>query len=170
MRLKMPRAPGKRNAARVNRFDALSLIAAVVPRGPAVWADFGAGHGTFAQALADQLGPAGRVYAVDRDGAAIAWLERLVLSRSGRIIPLRADFAGRLVLPGISPEALDGMLLANALHYVRDAACVLVRLTEWLRPERLRRDRRLAGHLPPLAARVPAINQFLDRVLGPVRR
>jgi pimeloyl-ACP methyl ester carboxylesterase len=26
------------------------------------------------------------------------------------------------------------------------------------------------GHLPPLEARVPAINTFLDRVLGPVRR
>jgi hypothetical protein len=27
-----------------------------------------------------------------------------------------------------------------------------------------------AGHIPPLEARVPAINQFLDQVLGPVIR
>ena len=26
------------------------------------------------------------------------------------------------------------------------------------------------GHIPPLEARVPAINRFLDQVLGPVRR
>jgi pimeloyl-ACP methyl ester carboxylesterase len=27
-----------------------------------------------------------------------------------------------------------------------------------------------AGHLPPLEARVPAINRFLDETLGPVSR
>jgi len=27
-----------------------------------------------------------------------------------------------------------------------------------------------AGHLPPLEARVPAINKFLDQMLGPVTR
>ena len=27
-----------------------------------------------------------------------------------------------------------------------------------------------SGHVPPLEARVPAINEFLDRTLGPVER
>src|SRR4029077_5841347 len=39
-----------------------------------------------------------------------------------------------LDLPDLAPSGLDGLLLANALHFVSDAEAVLGRLTGWLRP------------------------------------
>jgi len=55
--------------------DAQALIAGAVPRRAGVWADLGAGDGTFTQALARLLEPGSRIYAVDRDRAALAALE-----------------------------------------------------------------------------------------------
>jgi ubiquinone/menaquinone biosynthesis C-methylase UbiE len=118
----------------VNRSDAVNLLAAAVPRGPGVWADLGAGHGTFTRALGDLLGPEGTISAVDREPGAIAALERLASRAGARVTPVHADFTHGFELPGLAPGSLDGMLLANALHYVREAGAVLARLAEWLRP------------------------------------
>src|SRR5690348_3116034 len=55
-----------RYGSRMDAQEAERLIAPAVPAGPAVWADFGAGDGTFTRALAERLGPGSRIYAVDR--------------------------------------------------------------------------------------------------------
>jgi len=107
---------------------ALRLIEAAVPSGPAVWADFGAGDGTFSRALATRLGPGGRVYAVDRDVRALRRLTRR------DITVVRADLEQPFELPDAHAGSLDGMLIANALHYIRDGAGVLARLAGWLVP------------------------------------
>jgi trans-aconitate methyltransferase len=104
--------------------DAAELIApAVAPGG--TWADLGAGSGTFTRALVRLLGPAARVHAVDRDGAAMAAL------RVPSVTTHVADFTGALDLP-----PLDGALLANALHFVpyAEQPRVLERVVGWLRP------------------------------------
>jgi SAM-dependent methyltransferase len=100
-----------------------------------VWADLGAGRGTFTIALATMLGPSGRVYAVERDASAIDALERLARRRGhdecALIEVVRGDFATtRLEL-----EDLDGVLMANSLHYVSDdeQAPLLARLVDGLR-------------------------------------
>ena len=51
------------------------------PVGP-VWADMGAGSGTFTFALARLLGPEGRVVAVDREPAALESLRRRLEARA----------------------------------------------------------------------------------------
>ena len=48
------------------------------------------------------------------------------------VLPL-GNLASRVDLPGVN-SATDGMLFANALHFVRDPAPVLARLAAWLRP------------------------------------
>ena len=83
-----------------------------------IWADLGAGRGTFTIALASLLGPSGRVYSVERDAGAIDALLRLARQRGhdehALIEVIHADFATtRLVV-----EDLDGILMANSLHYV----------------------------------------------------
>ena len=56
--------------------DAIALIAGAVPtHESAVWADFGAGDGTFTRALLELLGSGARVYAVDRDATALAAID-----------------------------------------------------------------------------------------------
>ena len=115
--------------------DAARLIAPAVRRGAGgVWADLGAGMGTFTEALADLLGANGQVYAVEEDPMRAAALD-VVAARTGReraaITVVRGDFAKPLKLPW-----LDGVLLANALHYVTDdeQAPLLGRLARGLAP------------------------------------
>jgi SAM-dependent methyltransferase len=114
----------------VNTRDAVALIADAVPRRAGTWADVGAGDGTFTRALVDLLGPGARIYAVDRDARALASLRRWAARSGANVIPVEADFTRLLELP----ELLDGLLVANALHFARDADVVLARLAALVRP------------------------------------
>jgi ubiquinone/menaquinone biosynthesis C-methylase UbiE len=107
------------------------LRPAVEPGG--TWADIGAGEGAFTLALADLLGPRGRIVAVDRDGGALRRNERAVRKRFPET-PLTA-VAADLTAPLELPE-LDGIVAANSLHFVpRDRQVEVVRaLAAHLRP------------------------------------
>ncbi len=118
----------------MNHRDAIALIAGAVPARDGVWADLGAGDGTFTRALVDLLGPDGRVYAVDRNARDLASIAHWARTANAHVTTVTADFAQPLVLPGVDKGALDGLLLANSLHYIRDAGAVLARLVGWLRP------------------------------------
>jgi ubiquinone/menaquinone biosynthesis C-methylase UbiE len=88
------------------------------------WADLGAGSGVFTRALASLLGPTGTVYAIDRDRRAAQHLDARSGPVSGATIQVRqADFTRPLEL-----DPLDGLLLANALHFAPQQERVLRRL------------------------------------------
>lgn len=95
-----------------------------------VWAELGAGRGTFTRALGELVGPEGTVWAVDRSTDAVRALEDLSLPGGAALNVRQADFRLPLELP-----ALDGVLLANSLHFVEDQARVLRRIAGYLRPE-----------------------------------
>jgi SAM-dependent methyltransferase len=115
--------------------DAESLIATAIPRTAGVWADVGAGDGTFTRALLHLLGPGSRVYAIDRDRKALARLTRQTDSSSGSVIPVVADLAHPFELSSEARPELDGLVFANSLHYFRDPAELLGRLVAWLGPD-----------------------------------
>jgi len=106
--------------------DAVSLIAGAIPRTAGVWADIGAGAGTFTRALLQLLGPGSRVYAIDRDRKALSRLT------SDSVIPVVADLAQPFELPGDPAPRLDGIVCANILHYFGDPGELLGRLVPWL--------------------------------------
>lgn len=116
----------------MNHDDHLALLRpGVAPGEPgAVWAELGAGDGAFTLALAELLG-AGTIHTVDRDAAALERGARAVRSRYPNItlLPRQADFTRPLSLP-----PLDGLLMANALHFVRDQTRLLGHLTAYLKP------------------------------------
>lgn len=114
--------------------DAVALLAGAVPNGAATWADVGAGDGTFTRALVALLGANSRVYAVDRDADALEALGRLGAREAVTVVPVRADFTQPFDLPGLEAPRLDGMLLANALHFAPDPEPVLERLAGRVRP------------------------------------
>jgi trans-aconitate methyltransferase len=107
--------------------EAAELIADAVGEREGTWADIGAGTGTFTRALLSLLRPGSRIYAIDNDSAAITALE----ATGEGVIAIRADFSKSLELP---EAAVDGMLFANALHFVPDAAIVLKRLVALVKP------------------------------------
>lgn len=112
--------------------DALALLRAAVPAAEGeTWADLGAGGGVFTRALAALVGAAGHVYAVDSDARAVRALRAWAAEARGgpAVTVLRADVAAPLPL-----AALDGVLLANVLHFVADAEGALRRIAAHLRP------------------------------------
>jgi len=96
------------------------------------WADFGAGSGAFTLALRELIGPEATIYAVDKDRGALHRLEsahRQRFSSTARLIPLNQDFTRPFDLP-----LLDGIVMANSLHYSRDQEKVLRHVREFLKP------------------------------------
>lgn len=113
----------------MNERDAAALIRAAVPVAPgATWADLGAGTGVFTRALAAILGPGSRVFAVDADERALASL-RAPASGAVAVTVRRADVTAPLGLP-----PLDGVVMANVLHFIPDAAAELALVAAQLAP------------------------------------
>lgn len=102
--------------------DLVALIKDGVGQGEGRWADLGAGEGAFTLALADLLGPESHITAVDKDANALRALDRRFEKRV-------ADFTKPLDL-----QDLDGVLMANSLHFVRNKAPVLQAVRAMLRP------------------------------------
>lgn len=113
--------------------EAVALLNDAIPRAPGIWADLGAGNGTFTQALGQRLGPGSCIYAVDRDRKAVAALKRIAPESGVDVVPVLADLTSAFSLPGEPPGGWDGMLLANALHFVPDAEGVLATLVRRVR-------------------------------------
>jgi SAM-dependent methyltransferase len=118
----------------MNVDDATALIRDAVGSGGGVWADLGAGTGTFTRALAGVLDAGSTIYAIDDDSSAVVALGAWAAKTTTRVIAVKADFRQPLHLPGLGAALLDGLLLANALHFVPDAANVLIQLTQHVRP------------------------------------
>jgi ubiquinone/menaquinone biosynthesis C-methylase UbiE len=95
------------------------------------WADLGAGEGAFTLALAELVGPQAHITAVDRDGRGMSELS----GEMGRRFPSVAmdvkvgDFTRPLEL-----RDLDGVVMANSLHFVREKGPVLESVRAMLRP------------------------------------
>lgn len=112
--------------------DHVNLIRGGIAERGGIWAELGSGAGAFTLALADLIGPGGRIYSVDRDRRALREQEAALRTRFPEVQAeyLEADFTDSLTFP-----QLDGILMANSLHFVRDKAAVLAQLRSYLRPD-----------------------------------
>lgn len=84
-----------------------------------VWADLGAGDGLFTRALIDLLPHASGIIAVDKDERAL----KNISASSVKVHTLVADLNDLPTLP-----RLDGIVMANALHYISDQKKFLLSL------------------------------------------
>ena len=112
--------------------DHVALLRAGVPEPGGRWADLGSGAGAFTLALADLLGPGGQIVSIDRDRSALRQQEASMRARFPEVsVEYRiADFTGPIDL-----APLDGVVMANALHFHRDKLPIVQRIRGYLRPE-----------------------------------
>ncbi len=111
--------------------DAMEMISGGVDAGgPRIWADLGCGDGTFTRALAQLLAAGSVVHAIDLDDAA---LRNIPAELHGvRIATHRADFTRT---PWPFDERVDGILMANSLHYVREQEAFIRQCDEHLKDD-----------------------------------
>jgi len=113
--------------------DHVHLLQNGIPSEGGIWADFGSGAGAFTLALAELIGASGDIYSIDQDQGALREQEQAMRfkfpSRNAHYV--RADFTHPLDLP-----MLDGVVMANALHFQPDAAKdkLLKQILDYLRP------------------------------------
>jgi len=109
----------------MNHNDHVNLLRGGIPAPGGIWADLGAGAGAFTLALADSLGANAQIYAVDQDAGVLRENQRAMRSRfpDVNVNYITADFTQKLDLP-----QLDGLVMANSLHFHRDKVPILQRV------------------------------------------
>jgi ubiquinone/menaquinone biosynthesis C-methylase UbiE len=127
-----PISENSMTSSRPERIEkARTLLHPGIPGPGGVWADVGCGDGIFTTALYSLIQPEGEIYAVDKGRRALEALARDFGNRFPDAVlhPVLADFTYPLALP-----PLDGLVMANSLHFVREKTPVLIRLTDLLKP------------------------------------
>lgn len=138
----------------MNHQDHVHLLQRAVAQRGGVWADFGSGEGAFTLALCDLAGPDCEIYSVDEDAGRLARQQQQFRAQfpQSRVHFLRADFTRPLDLP-----PLDGIVMANALHYFRDKERVLRHVRTFVKPD---------GQLVLVEYNVDAGNQWVPYPLS----
>jgi trans-aconitate methyltransferase len=88
------------------------------------WADLGAGEGLFSRALASLLPDGSEVLAVDNDARALSKIPDEV--SEVKLQKITADFITR----DLNVDSLNGVLMANSLHIVKDRSALLLKLKQ----------------------------------------
>ena len=90
------------------------------------WADLGCGSGIFTRALAGELVAGSTVYAVDKNLSSFRtnlFPDRVIIKT------IESDF----VHEDLNLKGLDGILMANAFHFVRDKKSLIKKLVQYFR-------------------------------------
>lgn len=117
--------------------EAIALIKGAIPFLPRAgqpqhWADLGCGTGLFTEALVRIL-PAGSImYGVDtHPGLPTAAQLRSALPTGSQLHPITADFEK----DDLPLKDLDGILMANSIHYVQDKQALIKKLRGYMQPD-----------------------------------
>jgi ubiquinone/menaquinone biosynthesis C-methylase UbiE len=115
----------------MNHPDHVNLLRGGIPQPGGLWADFGSGEGAFTLALADLLGRDAHIYSIDRDRSALQRQEQVMRGRFPHttVHYHTADFTTPLDLP-----PLDGIVMANALHFLRHKEAAIRLIYSYLKP------------------------------------
>lgn len=93
------------------------------------WADLGCGNGIFTLALAGLLPPQSVIYAMDKNASSLQQIPETY--NSVIINKQKGDF----VNDKLSFTGLDGILMANSLHYVKDKIAFLKKVMACLKED-----------------------------------
>jgi trans-aconitate methyltransferase len=95
--------------------------------GRTTWVDLGSGEGLFTRALASLLQAGSKIFAVDRE----VELKGSIYSTPGVSIEMiKADF----IRDDWPFDSLDGLMMANAFHFVKDKIPFIGKMVDHLKP------------------------------------
>lgn len=118
----------------------------------ATWADLGCGSGLFTNALLSYLHPKSTIYAIDRYPVKI---------NHPSIVLKQMDF----VTADLELPPLDGILMANSLHFVKDKRSFLRKVKAALKPNGalllVEYDTDTANHWVPFPASFSSLKRLL---------
>lgn len=110
----------------------VNLIKKAITKTGGTWADFGSGDGAFTLALRDLAGSEVSIFSIDKDESRLQTqdreFEKMFPQSQIRFIP--ADFTMHVELP-----PLDGIMMANSLHYVQEQVVFLTKIRDYLKPD-----------------------------------
>ena len=113
--------------------DHVRLLRGGISSPGGVWAEFGSGSGAFTFALAELIGPEGAIYSVDKNQAALCDQANSFQKRSTDHQPiihyLNKDYVQPIALP-----VLNGVVMANTLHFHEHKAAILMLINNYLVP------------------------------------
>jgi ubiquinone/menaquinone biosynthesis C-methylase UbiE len=109
----------------------VNLIKKAITQKGGNWADFGSGDGAFTLALRDLAGPEVSIYSVDKDKSRLKTQDEAFekMFPQSHIRFIEADFTVHVELP-----PLDGIVMANSLHYVQEQVPFLTKIRDFLKP------------------------------------
>ena len=115
----------------MNHNDHVNLLRSGIAGLGGVWADLGSGSGAFTLALTDLVGAQAEIYSVDKDAGALREQERAMHTHfpQSQVHYQQADFTTQLQLP-----PLDGIVMANSLHFHHQKDAILKLLHDYLKP------------------------------------
>lgn len=115
----------------MNHEDHVRLIERAVTKRDKIWADLGSGTGAFTRALQSLIDPDGKIYSVDSDDTALQAQKTTFKNQfpDATIQYIHKDFREKLYLP-----RLDGMIMANSLHFVQNQEETMIHLLRYLKP------------------------------------
>ena len=97
--------------------DHVQLIKNGLQRKKEVWADLGSGDGAFTLAVAELLDPLSEIYSIEKDQSRLNNQKMAFkqMFRDAHIHFLNSDFTKKMEIP-----PLDGIIMANSLHYIKE--------------------------------------------------
>ena len=98
------------------------------PKGKQSWADLGCGTGLFTYALADLLQPESMIYAIDENANP---LKKISSTNTVSIQTLQLN----IVTDNLNITNLDGIFMANSLHYVNNKSGFLKKMKRYMKQE-----------------------------------
>ena len=109
--------------------DAIKLInhIKIAATGKTSWADLGCGSGLFTKALDTLLQPGSDIYAVDKN---ITAFNNSFTPLHCTLKKIKADF----IKADLAMPLLDGVLMANSLHFVNEKISFLQKTKRMLKP------------------------------------
>jgi trans-aconitate methyltransferase len=110
--------------------EAITLIQTeeIIRNKQTTWADLGCGSGLFTRALADLLYTRSSIFAVDKR---ISSFQKNSFPNQVHVTTIETDFVRDI----LSLQNLDGILMANALHFVRNKKQFIEKLAPLFRAD-----------------------------------